>query len=67
MTSSARYPKRRHGVVNVNIQLPEWLRDEITLLLLNPRTGRVPHGSWSLFIEQALADRLRNLKPEKVP
>jgi hypothetical protein len=54
---------RRPGVINVNIQMPETLRDEIVLLLLDTRTGRVPHGAWSKFIAQALAAQLARLKP----
>lgn len=57
---------RREGIVNVNIQMPSWLRDEITLLLLDARTGRVPHGAWSLFIETACAKHIASMKPMQV-
>ena len=49
-------PDRLRAVdtVIVNFRCPLWLRDEITLLALDPRTGKMPYGAWSRIIEAGL-------------
>lgn len=39
---------------NVNFRLPVDLHNQIKLLLLDPKTGRVPPWGWSGVVEQAL-------------
>lgn len=42
---------RAADTVVVNCRLPRDLHQELTLLALDPRTGRIPYGGWSRLIE----------------
>jgi len=40
--------------VNINCRISEDLHNQIKLLLLDPRTGRMPDRGWSRVIEEGM-------------
>jgi hypothetical protein len=53
---------RAADTVVVNCRLPRDLHAELTLLALNPRTGRIPYGGWSRLIEDMARTWLESKK-----
>ena len=40
--------------VNINVRIQEDLHNQIKILLLDPRTGRMPDRAWAKVIEEGI-------------
>jgi hypothetical protein len=51
------YPKSADpAIVQMVIRIPETLHTDLHALLVNPRSGRVPHGKWQATITSIIRE-----------
>lgn len=55
-------PRKADRPVEKSISLPQTLTARIDLILYSEIDGRVPHGAWSRFTQQALENELRRIE-----
>jgi len=55
-------PKRKEAVAQLNVYIPSELLEKIRILMVDPATGRVAHGSLSHLVTKLLRDWLNEQK-----